>query len=433
MRRNKILILGAGLAGLSTAYFLKKRKIASFLFEKESSCGGLCRSYKIDGFTFDISGHLLHFRNKHSLGLIKSILGNNLEKHKRKAYVYTFNRIIPYPFQLNFHYLPKEISQKCLSGFIKAHNDGSGTKGNNFVEWSYYKFGKAITDYFMVPYNRKFWRFPLDKMHYKGIEKFIVIPKLRDIKRSISGRNRKNFGYSAFFWYPKEGGIEELTKGLAAGIKTICLNSEVTEVDLRKRTVKFSNGRNEQFDTLVSTVPLPELSRILKGLPLGIKNEFNKLKWLSIININFAVNKPIHPQSHWIYFPDRNVYFFRVGFFHNFSTSLAPKNRGSIYVEVSYSGGNAGVRNIVGRVENHLKKVGVIEDGVKIIHKSVDNIKYAYPIYDTNYQKSRSRILKFLSKNNIIACGRFGSWQYMSMEDVILESRKVSDFLYGKL
>ncbi|OPX30067.1 MAG: hypothetical protein B1H08_02510 [Candidatus Omnitrophica bacterium 4484_171] len=426
MRDRKILILGAGLAGLSTAYFLEKRKITASVFEKEDFYGGLCRSYKIDGFTFDISGHLLHFRNKHSLSLIKSVLGNNLEKHKRKAYVYTFNRIIPYPFQLNFHYLPKEIFQECLSGFVKARNTGNGIKGDSFIDWSYYKFGRAITDYFMVPYNSKFWRFPLDKMHYKGIEKFIVIPGLRDVERSISGRNHKNFGYSAYFWYPKKGGIEKLVEGVARNIRSIHLNHEAKEVDLRKKIVKFRNGKEKEFDILVSTLPLPELSRILKGLPPGLKNEFDKLRWLSIVNINFSVDKNVYPGTHWIYFPDKDIPFFRVGFFHNFSSSLTPQNKGSMYVEVSYSGGNTPVSNIVTKVKNHLKKTGVIQNGIKIIRKSIDNIKYAYPIYDTNYGKSRSRILKFLSKNNIIACGRFGSWQYMSMEDVILGSKKLA-------
>lgn len=431
MRGKRILILGAGLAGLSTAYFLQKKNIVPYVFEKDNSCGGLCRSYKIDGFTFDISGHLLHFRNKHSFGLVRSILGNNLVKHERKAYIYTFNRIIPYPFQLNFHYLPKKVAKKCLSDFIKVNDNSNNIKVDNFFDWSYYKFGKAITDYFIVPYNSKFWRLPLEELHYKGIKRFIVVPKLKDVERSISGRGRKNFGYNAYFWYPKTGGIENLVKGLTRNVKNIYLNHEVKEVDLRKKIVKFRNGKEKKFDLLVSTLPLPELGRLLKSIPFDIKNEFNKLRWISIVNINFSVGKKICPGMHWIYFPDKDIPFFRVGFFHNFSSFLTPEGKGSMYVEVSYSNNtHFNKRHIVADVKSHLKEREIISKDDKIVCKRIDDIKYAYPVYDINYSKSRSKILKFLSKNNIISCGRFGSWQYMSMEDVILEAyRQIKNIL----
>ncbi len=62
MAKKNIIILGAGLAGLSAAWHLQKRGIDCQVFEKESEVGGLCRSRQIDGFTFDCAGHLLHFK-----------------------------------------------------------------------------------------------------------------------------------------------------------------------------------------------------------------------------------------------------------------------------------------------------------------------------------------------------------------------------------
>ena len=76
-----ILIVGAGLAGLSTAYHLTG--VPYRLYERESEVGGLCRSYRKDGFTFDYTGHLLHFRQPPIKALVEQLLADKLQKHQR--------------------------------------------------------------------------------------------------------------------------------------------------------------------------------------------------------------------------------------------------------------------------------------------------------------------------------------------------------------
>lgn len=120
MPKKRILILGAGLAGLSTAWHLQKKGIDCQIFERESEIGGLCRSKKIDGFTFDYCGHLLHFKHRYAFNLIKNLLGSNLIEHKRSAWIYSSGVYTPYPFQANLHGLPADIAKECLLGFIKA-------------------------------------------------------------------------------------------------------------------------------------------------------------------------------------------------------------------------------------------------------------------------------------------------------------------------
>ena len=115
MAKNKIIVLGAGLAGLSVAWHLQKKGIECLVFEKESEVGGLCRSKTIKGFTFDCDGHLLHFKHRHAFNLVKSLLGNNLTEHKRSSWVYFDSSYIPYPFQANLHGLPAKIAEELTS------------------------------------------------------------------------------------------------------------------------------------------------------------------------------------------------------------------------------------------------------------------------------------------------------------------------------
>ena len=425
MKQRKILILGAGLSGLSAAYFLRENKIRAEIFEKEANPGGLCRSVKKQGFVFDYSGHLLHFRNRNTLSLVKRVLGDNLTKHKRRAYVHTFNKFIPYPFQANFDYLPNAAARQCLLGFIESRKKNS-LNSANFLQWINNKFGKGIADYFMIPYNTKLWRIPLEELEYKWAQRFVVIPTIRQIKEKLTKKKSKSLGYNAFFWYPRKGGIEELIKGFSSGIDSICLKSQAVRVDLRNKAVTFKDGRKERFDTLISTIPLPELGKIITAIPKDIESSFKKLRWISIYNVNLGVKAKVCHTRHWIYFPRKNIPFFRVGFFHNFSSNLAPPERKSLYVDISYSKDSPICRKEIGaQIRKYLTTTGIIKDENKICCERINDIKYGYPLCDKNYTLARKKILSFLSGNSIIPCGRYGSWRYLSMEDVIMESNEI--------
>ena len=409
---------------MSLAYFLRERKVKAEIFEKEIKPGGLCRSIKKQGFVFDSSGHLLHFRNRKTLSLVNKVLGGNLTKHKRKAYVYTFNKFIPYPFQANFNYLPKGVARQCLRGFIESKKQG--LKSNNFLQWIYNKFGKGIADYFMIPYNTKLWKTPLDELEYTWAERLVIIPTIKQIEENLINEKSKALGYNTFFWYPGKGGIEELIKGFSSGLDNIHLGRQAVEVDLRKKVVTFKDGRKEKFDTLISTIPLPEIGKIITALPKDIRVSFKELRWISIHNVNFGIKAKVQPGRHWIYFPQKNIPFFRAGFFHNFSSHLTPSGCGSLYVDISYSKDRPIRRREIGaQIRKYLNITGIVKNRGEICCENMNDIKYGYPVYDKNYTLARRKILNFLSKNSIISCGRYGSWRYLSMEDVILEAEKI--------
>jgi len=425
MKKRTVLIIGAGLSGLSLAYFLREKKVKAEIFEKEIKPGGLCRSIEKQGFVFDYSGHLLHFRNRNTLSLVNKVLNGSLTKHKRKACVYTFNKFIPYPFQANFNYLPKRVAEQCLRGFIEARKPTP--KSGNFLQWIYSKFGKGIADHFMIPYNTKLWKIPLDELDHKWAERFIVVPTIEQIKERLTKKKSKSLGYNDSFWYPGRGGIEELINGFFSGLDNIHLCAQAVAVDLKKKIVVFGDGRKEKFDKLVSTIPLPELGKIITALPKGIQDSFEELRWISIYNVNLGVKARGQSGRHWIYFSQKDIPFFRIGFFHNFSSHLVPRGRGSLYVDISYSKDRPVCRReIGGRIRKYLIATGIIKDENEIYCENINDIKYGYPVYDKNYTLARRKILSFLSRNSVISCGRYGSWRYLSMEDVILEAEKIA-------
>ncbi|MBU4477884.1 MAG: hypothetical protein KKH34_02170, partial [Candidatus Omnitrophica bacterium] len=156
---------------------------------------------------------------------------------------------------------------------------------------------------------------------------------------------------------------------------------------------------------------------------------FSRLKYISVYNLNLGVEREGVSDKHWIYFPEEKFCFFRVGFPTNFSADVAPKSNSSLYVELSYSEYRPlrDKQNVEKRIHADLLKAGILRKTDKIVARHINDIKYAYVIYDRNYRVSIKIISDFLFENNIIAAGRFGRWNYMSMEDVILEGKAVSE------
>ncbi|MBN2120783.1 MAG: FAD-dependent oxidoreductase [Candidatus Omnitrophica bacterium] len=423
MKKKKVVILGAGLSGLATAYFFKKKGVDSRIFEKEKAYGGLCRSFKKDGFIFDFCGHLLHFQKPQVLSLVKELLGNKLVRHKRRALIHVLDRFIPYPFQANLQALPEDIAKECFLEFINASNNGSIKENSNFLGWINKRFGKGIARYFMIPYNEKFWKYPLNQLTYEWAERFIVTPSCEDMVDSFVGHNSKNLGYHAYFWYP-EGGIGQLTESFASKLSNIYLDHEVKTIDLNRKELWFKKGGSEKFDILISTLPLPQLVKVIKDLPASMALNFGKLKWISIYNINLGLEGLVQPGRHWIYFPENKFSFYRVGFFHNFSATAAAREKSALYIEVSYSKNSPiDKKNIFAKVIEDLEKTKIISKDNRIVTKLINDISCAYPIYDHDWARMRLKILNYLRCRNIISTGRFGSWSYIPMEDVILQGQ----------
>jgi UDP-galactopyranose mutase len=432
MAKKRFIILGAGLAGLSTAWHLQRRGIDCQVFEREPEVGGLCRSKNINGFTFDYDGHLLHFKHRYTFNLIKDLLKGNLSEHARQARIYSYGKYTRYPFQANLYGLPPSVAKECLLGFMALHKNGriNSLKNKNFQDWIKYTFGDGIAKHFMFPYNRKFWTLPLQRLTCAWLDGFIPVPTLHEVIEGTVEENRRQFGYNARFWYPKRGGINRVAMELAQRIKNIHTSCLIAQVDLIKKEIKTASGYKERFDYLISTIPLPELPYLIKDIPKNVVPAFKKLCWNSIFNLNLGIDRKKDSQIHWVYFPQPDISFFRVGFFHNFSKHLAPLNKSSLYVEVAYSKDKPiDKSNIVLQIKKDLKAAGLLSHSDCILSEDINDIKYGYPIYDVNYAKARGKIIKYLSRHNILPCGRYGSWRYFSMEESILDGKRVADSL----
>ncbi len=436
--KNKIknVIIGAGITGLSCAYHLKKKnkKFSEnnncVVVESESNIGGLARSKKIDGFTFDYSAHLLHCNSKYFYDWIQKNLKDKVSLHKRNAWVYSHGVFTKYPFQANLYGLPKYVVKECLEGLLQV-DAKSPCKQGSLDEWCLDKFGEGISKHFMIPYNEKFWTLSPKYITTEWVDNFIPQPRIKDVLNGTFEYCRKEFGYNSKFFYPSKSGIEIFVNKLGLGSENIILGENIIGINMKEKWIETKKGRRFYYKNLVSTIPLVQLKDIILGIDTRLKREFLKLKHISVLNINLGINREPLSLKDWIYFPENNFIFYRVGFPMNFAPRSTPKGHSSIYVDISYSDWRPiNKEKAKEKVRDDLIKVGILDERDSAVVIDNNDIKYAYILYDKNYSSSRKKILAYLRKNSIHPAGRFGAWQYLSMEGCFLEGKQVADVLY---
>lgn len=423
---KKVVIIGGGLAGLSAGYHLLEHD--PLVFEKERAIGGLCRSFKQDGFTFDCTGHLIHLKNPYTKDLVARILPGAFNSIERLAAIYSKSTTTPYPFQANTYGLPPEVVSECVVGFVETlHANGAA---QNFHEWTLKTFGAGIAKHFMVPYNEKFWKQDLRTITADWVSWSIPKPSLEEVVNGALGLTNKGMGYNPRFVYPKHGGIDRLPQALAKPIKDVCVNETVARIDAKKKYVRLTSGREESYECLITTLPLPLTYRLLTDTSDSLKYDADRLHAISVLNLNIGVDRPGVSGQHWIYYPEDQFIFSRVGFPANFSKSVAPEGTSSMYVEITHQPDEKlNIEETFDRAIAGLQKCGILHSGDKVLTRHVIDIKYAYVVFDEHRQANLQKLIDYLESRDIYTAGRYGRWDYYSMEDSILSGKAAAEWV----
>lgn len=402
MKKN--IILGAGLSGLTYA----SKNPDYLILEKENEPGGLCRSRHKKNFIFDYSGHLLHTKNEKLKQYLHSLM--DFSTHTRKASAYINTTKIPIPVQNNINYFPKRIKEKIIQTLpTKTIPAGCNTL---FHLWCKQNFGNQLYNIFFKPYNQKFWGEYFHEINSSWVPGFITNPeKNTPIKKTI-----QNKGYNASFLYPKKNGMGELAKQIAkTNNLNISTNTTIKKIDLKKKTISTSTSKQYPYNNLISSIPLIELKDILTHVPDKIHDAFLQLKHTSVLNLNIGLNHTPLFDDHWIYFPNSQTSFYRIGCYTNFAPLNSPLNHSSYYIEKTLSLNENKETAAKEMIDDFIRIFKISKEDITIIDEVF--IKYAYVVFDKNREQSLKEINCFLKDNNIQTIGRYGLWNYSSMNE----------------
>jgi protoporphyrinogen oxidase len=421
--RTPVAVLGGGLTGLSASLFLGKAGVRHRLFEREAVAGGHAVTLTEAGFRFDRTGHLLHLRDPEMQALATELLpAEQYRKLQRRSAVFSHGVYTRYPFQANTFGLPPEVAYECVSGFVKAHFAANKPEPKSFEEFCLVHFGEGISKHFMLPYNARLCGVAPSEVTSEWCQRFVPLPRLEDVLRGALGARAPELGYNTSFWYP-ENGIGTFSEALASRTP-VELSRAPEHIDLNRRVLVF-NDEEVPFDVLVSSIPLPALLRLLSAVPAPVAEAASKLRATHLHYLDLGLSVPNPNPYHWIYVPEPQYPFYRVGCYSHFSDKLAPPGKSSLYVELSDRRAPNRERALADVVPG-LRALGLVKGAHDIELTRLRTIDYAYVIYDHHYRAALDVIEPFLAEQRIVSSGRYGAWNYSSMEDALLMGRNAA-------
>ena len=408
------IIIGSGITGLSYAFF--KGDNDWLLIEGEDRLGGYCRTTKRNGFIWDYSGHFFHFQDNNIRQILmeRLIYENKVVEVDKATSIRYKDLLVDFPFQTNIHQLDKEEFIDCLVDLFSAEKKEYST----FEEMLYCKFGKSIAEKFLIPYNEKLYACDLNLLDKDAMGRFFPYAEKEQIV--LSFRRHNNGSYNASFTYPIEGAqeyINELTRRLP--LENIRTGNRVVKIDTDKKCVELDNGEEIFYDRLISTMPFPQL---LGMAGIGYKEDIYSWNKVLVFNIGFNSKGPVK-DKHWIYFPEKQYCFYRVGFYDN----IIGQDRTSVYVEIGFSkDSDVDAAEWKDRVLSDLVRAGIVDPHQEVVDFEAVVMNPAY-VHITNASIEDVECKKqVLAKNEIYSIGRYGSWTYCSIEDNIKEARALA-------
>lgn len=426
----QVAILGGGLAGLGTGFFLKQKAIDFTLFEAQEDIGGLERTIIRDGFTFDVGGgHILYSKDQEVLNLILDLVGReNFKLNHRNTKIYYKGHYIKYPFENGLGDLPEQDKFRCLSSYIEAHYARQNGKRApvNFRDWILWRFGQGIAEAFMFPYNEKLWNVDLATMETGWVKGRVPDAPLEDVLKAALGIATEGYVHQSKFYYPLKGGYQTISNAFASPIRArIRVNTPVHQVEA------FGSGwivNGDYFDAVVSSLPLNVLTDVLIGVPPRVREAAQNLRYCSLATVLIGLEGSASNTYSWVYLPHPdNGPCNRVTYFSNYSPHNAPPGNSSILAEVTFPFDQEPKINqqFANEVVASLHKIGIL-DKSKVYHTSWWFHRYAYLVYMLDYKANLSTIFDYLELVGIKTIGRFGRFRYQNSDHLL---RDVIEFV----
>ena len=402
---------------MSAAYALQGDTL---ILEKESEVGGLCRSIEHEGSVFDIGGHSFHTPHPHVRELVQEFLDDGLFLQKRDARVYSHGTLLPYPFQKNYELIPDpEVVKACEQGLIEAAA-ADGPPPTDFEEFIIRQFGQGIADAFMLPYNRKLWARDIKKISCEWTSERVAAPKGKKESFDTAGGKRKPLQADTRVGYPQDGGFAEIFKAFVPHVPSVEVNAEVVRIDPVAKLAFTADGRVFGWEFLVTTMPLPELVRVIDGTPADVVAMADGLEYMSLRVELLQVGHGIDTEIQRIYSADPEVPAHKMAFNHNSSDGLRNRDTHGIMCEVSLSPEKpVDVDSIAKKQIEFFAELGLLRSPDDVVWTGHVDVKYAYPVYTHERPGLVRGIKDWLEGYDIHTCGRFGDWEYINSDKCV--------------
>ena len=411
-----IVILGSGMGGFGASYRLHAEGITPVMYDKNAYHGGHTASFRSgSGFLFDDGPHISFTKDPRIQDLFADSVDQLYETVQINLNNYWRGYWPRHPVQLHLHGLPEDVIVKVISGFVEERQ-APDRPVRNYADWLLASFGRTFAELFPMPYTRKYHLTTADNMTTDWLGPRIYRPSLEEVLHGALSPSSPHVHYITHFRYPREGGFVSYLKKFVP-LVNLKLNHELVSLDPRARQLSFSNGIVANYDALVSSVPLPDLVRMIRGAPQDVLDASRRLACSTCVLVNVGVDRKDLSDAHITYFYDEDICFTRLGFPHMLSDRNAPPGTGSIQAEVYFSDKykplTGSPDDWIEPVITDLRRCGLLREDDRVLFSSAMVLRYANIIFDLERAAALETVHGYLDDLGIAYCGRYGDWGYM--------------------
>jgi protoporphyrinogen oxidase len=432
----KIIVIGAGPAGLTAAHKLVESGHEVKLFESGKEVGGLARSFELWGQRVDCGPHRFFSSDKIVNDYFKAIIGEDYTLVNRLTRIFYRNKFFFYPLQaMNaLGNLPVTTVAKILLSYAKQRAMPIKDP-QTFEEWVTDRFGKELFSIFFKNYSEKLWGIPCSKIDADWAAQRIKKLSLWEaVKSSVFGnKGNKHKTLVDQFAFPKGGTgmlYERIGEEFVKAGGHLFLNSPVKGVlqdENGKATgIELVNGEKHMADQVISTMPLTLMVKGLAHSPAEVKAACDKLYYRNTILVYVEVDATDLFPDNWIYVHSPEVVHGRITNFRNWCPSLYGDKKTTILcleywcfdTDDIWKKDEASMGKMA---EEELRTMKLIKPTDKILNSYLLHIPKCYPVYETGYMKNLTPVQQYLdSIEGLMVIGRYGAFKYNNQDHSIL-------------
>lgn len=427
----KIVILGSGMAGLGAARCFHAEGLSSTVYDKNSYPGGHTTSHRVGGFIFDEGPHVSFTRHERIRQLFSGSVGGDYQSVTASINNNWKGHWVRHPAITNLYGLPSELVVQVIQDFIDRPVD---PEVRNYADWLKASYGETFARTFPMQYTRKYHTTPAENMSTEWVGPRLYQARLEEVLLGAVSPAAQKVHYVQDYRYPTHGGFASYVRGLVTGLH-IELNHAVTRIDPRTRSVQFGNGVVAGYDSLISSLPLPELIHLIAGAPGDVVEAAENLACTTVVLVNLGIDRPDVSDASWTYFYDDEFPFSRISFPSVYSPNVVPEGTSAIQAEVYFSKKyrplTQSPESLIEPVIAGLTQCGLLHPDDRILVRQAQVVPYANIIFDLDRAASLRVVHGFLSEIGISPVGRYGEWGYHWTDEAYLSgeaaARRVLD------
>lgn len=446
-----IIILGGGLAGLSSGCVLSNAGFTVSVYERDAVVGGLSKTIERNGFRFDLGGHRFFTNDDAVNAFVNDLMGNELITVRRSSKIHMRHTYFDYPlkpfnalFGLGIPATARIFSDYAWESVKRTFRKKDTV---SLEDWVIGNFGRAMFDIYFKEYSEKVWGIDCSRISAtwvaQRIQELSLAKAVKNAFFKSSGKDLPTL--KDRFVYPSLG-IGRLADRLRDEIEKnsdVFTSSSVVSVNhahyrvesitLQKQGKTATVPANE----FISSIPLTRLMTLLNPLPPDwVLNAAANLKFRDLVIVAIMVDRERITDQTWIYMPEQTIPFGRVHEPKNWSPAMAPAGKSHLVTEFfCFKGDEVWNQDDAALAEltvGHLTRLGFINKQ-EVLDSLVVRVPNAYPIFEVGYQKHADVLHDYLGRfSNLHSAGRSGMFRYYNMDVAIRSGIETAEKLIRK-